>query len=56
MIEKMTGRRRHRLSRWFGKLVLQVEVMGQSYCSEGGGSFGPVYTCWRDAVAGEACP
>ena len=46
--ETLTGKVRHR-SGWFGRLVLQVEVMGRPYCQDGGGCFGPVYLRWRDA-------
>ena len=43
--ERLTGKRRHR-STWLGKLVLQVQVVGQ-YWSDG--MYSPDVTFWRDA-------
>jgi len=45
---KRTGRIRFRKT-LFGKIVLQVEEKGSSYCSYGGGSYSPDVSYWRDA-------
>jgi len=44
----LTGRKRYRTT-LFGKLVLQVEEQGRSFSYDGGGSYSPIYSRWRDA-------
>lgn len=51
-LERLTGNTRHRTS-LFGKQVLQVELACQQYSWDGGGSYGPEYTKWRDAKSYE---
>ncbi len=50
-----TGATRHRVN-WRGQLILEVEYTHRPYCHEGGGSYGPPVTWWRDAVLADVMP
>ncbi len=45
---QLTGRIRYRTSFW-GKVVVQVEETYNYYSCEGGGSYSPTFSSWRDA-------
>ena len=51
--DRLTGVIRHRTG-FGGRQILQVQVEGESYDHNGGGSWSPTYTNWRDAKSYEA--